>query len=151
MSVSREDTLTSPAWEFYVLPCWNLLTAAWGSYAITMISEVVPAPKVYLFFALFNTISRTSGFTGPFICSAIISRANGNSRVAYWFLVGLGALGVFFACLVNVEQAKIDNAKCESGAGCRADPQSWSGRPRSSTLTASAPSRRSVSSWRLLL
>ena len=29
-----------------------------------MISEVVPAPKVFMFFALFNTVGKTSGFIG---------------------------------------------------------------------------------------
>lgn len=113
------------AWEFWVLQVgcspatrrrqltiqfWNFQTAAWGSYSITMISEVIPAPKAYMFFALFNTISRTSGFTGPFICSAIIKQANGNTNVAYWFLVGLGVLGVAVLFMVDPVQAKIDNA-----------------------------------------
>jgi len=35
---------------------YNFTQAAWGSYNITMISEVVPAPKVFMFFALFNTV-----------------------------------------------------------------------------------------------
>jgi len=52
-----------------------------------MISEVVPAPKVMMFFALFNTVGKTSGFIGPFISSAIIKRANGNTNAAYWFLL----------------------------------------------------------------
>lgn len=99
------------AWEFWVIQCWNFQTAAWGSYSITMISEVVPAPKMYLFFALFATINRTSGFTGPFISSAINERAHGNTNAAYWFCLGLGLLGIVFVWMVDPDQAKIENAK----------------------------------------
>jgi MFS-type transporter involved in bile tolerance (Atg22 family) len=88
-------------------------TAAWGSYQVTMISEVVPAPKAYLFFALFNTVGKTSGFVGPFISSAIIKRAGGNTNASYWFLWAMGTLGVVVLWFVDPDRAKLDNAKCE--------------------------------------
>jgi len=78
-----------------------------------MITEVVPAPKAYMFFALFNTVGKTSGFIGPFISSAIIERANGNTNAAYWFLFAMGSLGAILLFFVNTDAAKIDNAKCE--------------------------------------
>lgn len=80
-----------------------------------MISEVVPAPKAYMFFALFNTVGKTSGFIGPFISSAIITRAGGNPNAAYWFLFGMGTIGAIVLWFVDTDQAKIDNAKCEWG------------------------------------
>lgn len=76
-----------------------------------MISEVVPAPKAFMFFALFNCVGKTSGFIGPFISSAIINRANGNNNTAYWFLFGMGLLGVFILYFVDTDKAKIDNAR----------------------------------------
>jgi MFS-type transporter involved in bile tolerance (Atg22 family) len=78
-----------------------------------MISEVVPAPKCYLFFALFNTVGKTSGFVGPLIASAIVTRAGGNTNYAYWFLLGMGMLGVFVLYFVDTDKAKLDNAKCK--------------------------------------
>ena len=69
-------------------------TAAWGAYATSMISEVVPAPKVYMFFALFNTVGKTSGFIGPFISSAIIKRAGGNTNASFWFLFAMGSVSL---------------------------------------------------------
>jgi len=89
---------------------WNFQTAAWGSYATTMISEVVPAPKVFLFFSLFNVVGKTSGFIGPFISSAIIQRANGSTSAAYWFLFAMGSLGAAILWFVDTDKAKEDNA-----------------------------------------
>ncbi|TQV97545.1 hypothetical protein V2A60_006704 [Cordyceps javanica] len=98
-------------WEFWVAQAWNFQTAAWGSYQITMISEVVPAPKAFLFFALFNCVGKTSGFIGPFISSAIIERANGKTNAAYWFLFGMGSVGCLALWFVDTDKAKRDNAR----------------------------------------
>lgn len=97
-------------WEFWLAQCWNFQTAAWGSYQVTMISEVVPAPKAYMFFALFNMVGKTSGFIGPFVSSAIISRANDNPSAAYWFLFAMGSVGAFALYWCDTDKAKRDNA-----------------------------------------
>lgn len=97
--------------EFWAAQCYNFMTAAWGSYQITMISEVVPAPKAFLFFALFNCVGKTSGFIGPFISSAIIERANGNTSAAYWFLFAMGSVGCITLWFVDTDKAKRDNAR----------------------------------------
>lgn len=94
---------------------YNFNQAAWGSYNIIMISEVVPAPKMYLFMALFNTVGKTSSFIGPFITSAIITRSGGNTNTAFYFLLPLGIIGWCILWFVDPNKAKIDNAKCESG------------------------------------
>lgn len=75
-----------------------------------MISEVVPAPKSMMFFAMFNTWGKTSGFIGPFITAAIIKRANGNTNAAFWFLFALGCVGNIVLWMVDPVQAKLDNA-----------------------------------------
>jgi MFS-type transporter involved in bile tolerance (Atg22 family) len=98
-------------WSFWLAQVWNFQTAAWGSYQVTMISEVVPAPKAYMFFALFNTVGKTSGFIGPFISSAIIERAGGNTSAAYWFLFSMGCIGVITLYFVDTDAAKADNAR----------------------------------------
>lgn len=77
-----------------------------------MISEVVPAPKCYMFFALFNTVGKTSGFLGPLIASAIVDRAGGNTNYAYWFLFNMGLTGVIVLWFVDTDKAKLDNARC---------------------------------------
>lgn len=41
-------TALTAEWEFWLASAYNFQTAAFGSYAVTMISEVVPAPKIYL-------------------------------------------------------------------------------------------------------
>lgn len=46
--------LTHTVWEFYFFQGFiGVMTAGWNTYSNTMISEVVPAPKMYLFFSLF--------------------------------------------------------------------------------------------------
>ena len=97
--------------EFWLAQCWNFQTAAWGSYQVTMISEVVPAPKAYMFFALFNVVGKTSGFIGPFVSSAIIARAKDNPSAAYWFLFAMGSVGAITLYFVDTDKAKRDNAK----------------------------------------
>ena len=110
-------------WEFWLASAWNFQTAAFGSYSTTMITEIVPAPKVFMFFALFNTVGKTSGFIGPFVTGAIIDRAGGNANQAFWFLLGMGLAGCGVLCFVNTDKAKIDSVKCESaeskGARCK--------------------------------
>ncbi|EGX93234.1 autophagy protein (Atg22), putative [Cordyceps militaris CM01] len=98
-------------WTFWAANAWNFNTAAWGSYQITMISEVVPAPKAFLFFALFNCVGKTSGFIGPFISSAIIERAHGETSAAYWFLFAMGSVGCVALWFVDTDKAKRDNAR----------------------------------------
>ena len=78
-----------------------------------MISEVVPAPKVYMFFALFNTVGKTSGFIGPLISSAIVTRAHGNTNYSFWFLFAMGTVGCCVLYFVNTDRSKIEIAKCE--------------------------------------
>ena len=78
-----------------------------------MISEVVPAPKVYMFFALFNTVGKTSGFIGPLISSAIVTRAGGNTNYSFWFLFSMGCVGCAVLFFVDTDRSKLEIAKCE--------------------------------------
>lgn len=86
--------------------------AAWSSYQVAFLSEIIPAPKAYLFFALFNTVGKTSSFIGPFISSAITQRTNGNANAAFWFTFAMGSVGAVILCFVDPKQAKLDSVKC---------------------------------------
>jgi len=88
--------------------------AAWASYQIAFLAEVVPAPKAYLFFALFNTVGKTSGFIGPFVSSAITTAAGGNTNMSFIFLFCMGLVGFIVLLFVNVDKAKLDNVQCKS-------------------------------------
>ena len=110
-SITYRHASPNSAWEFWLANVWNFQAAAWNSYYVIMLSEIVPQPKMYLFFALLNTVGKTSGFSGPFISSAIIDRANGNTNMAYWFLLGMGLVGWGVLLCVNVDKAKIDVAR----------------------------------------
>ena len=66
-----------------------------------------------MFYTLFNTVSKSTSFAGPFITAAIIKRAGGNNNVAFWFLVGLGVVALTLLWFVDTDKAKLDCAKCE--------------------------------------
>jgi MFS-type transporter involved in bile tolerance (Atg22 family) len=68
-------------WEFWVWSAvdgWMMLP--WYQIGFTMIADVVPVGKTFLFFSLFGIMGKTSAFVGPFITSAIITRMDGNSN-----------------------------------------------------------------------
>ena len=87
--------------------------ASWNSYYVIFCSELVPPPKMYMFFALLNVVGETSGFSGPFISSAIITAAHGNTNMAFWYILGTGIIGFIIICFVDVDKARIDVARCE--------------------------------------
>ena len=102
------------SWEFWFFQVWNITTACAATYNVTMISEVVPASKLFMFYSLFKTIVGGTGFTGPFIVAAIIKAAKGNSNMSFWFLTGIGMISTVLIYFVDTDKAKIDCAKCES-------------------------------------
>jgi hypothetical protein len=120
-----------------------------------MISEVVPAPKAYMFFALFNCVGKTSGFIGPFISSAIIKADGGRNNSAYWFLLGTGLIGLTILYFVDTDQAKIDSAACKfsfltpetsiQAWNTNEHLQTWNARLLNSTLTSRG--RRRSTTW----
>lgn len=75
-----------------------------------MMAEVSPAPKMYIFFALFNTLGKTAAFIGPFITSAIIDDAHGNTNTGFWFTFITGIVGLVLVLMVDTGKAKRDNA-----------------------------------------
>ncbi|KAF2479339.1 autophagy-related protein 22-like protein [Neohortaea acidophila] len=99
-------------WEFWLFQAWiGGASAAWQAYSTTLMAEVSPAPKMYIFFALFNTVGKTSSFVGPFISGAIIDDAKGNNNAGFWFPLFLSLLGLGLLLFVNVDKAKQDCAK----------------------------------------
>lgn len=75
-----------------------------------MMAEVSPAPKMYVFFALYNTLGKTAAFVGPFITGAIINDANGNTNQGFWFTFITGLVALILLAMVDTDKAKRDNA-----------------------------------------
>ncbi|ORX37517.1 putative autophagy protein [Kockovaella imperatae] len=98
-------------WAFWLAQAWNFQMAGWNAYQVAFLSEVVPAPKAYLFFALFNTVGKTSSFVGPFVSSAISAKTNGNTSAAYWFTLAMGTTGTAILWFVDPKKAKLDCVK----------------------------------------
>ncbi|KAN0132849.1 Autophagy-related protein 22-like protein [Lactarius tabidus] len=74
-------------WEIWLYQVfYELMVCPWYAYSQTMISEVSPPPQLFLFFALFSVIGKTSAFIGPFVSEAIISASGNNDNMPFTFL-----------------------------------------------------------------
>ncbi|KAK5239154.1 hypothetical protein LTR16_012214, partial [Cryomyces antarcticus] len=78
-------------WEVWVYQAfYGLFVCPWYSYSQTMISEVTPRGKEFLFFSLFSIIGKTSSFIGPLVSSAIIDASPSlNNSTPFYFLFAL--------------------------------------------------------------
>lgn len=99
-------------WEFWWWQAYNFFMAAWNAYQVAFLAEVVPVSKAYMYFSLFNTVGRTSGFIGPLISAAITTVSGNNYNMPFWFLFSMGFVGWIALYFVNTDKAKLDNAKC---------------------------------------
>lgn len=99
-------------WEVWAYQAfYGLFVCPWYSYSQTMISEVTPAGKEFLFFSLFSIIGKTSAFIGPFVSSAIIDRT-GNNSSPFYFLFSLSVAScAWLYFFVDVRKSKIEQ-KC---------------------------------------
>lgn len=82
------------------------MISPWYSYGQTMISEVSPLSQMFLFFALFSIVGKTSAFIGPFVSDAIIQDAGGNNNVCFAFLLALGCVGLVLLWLIDMPEAR---------------------------------------------
>ncbi|KIY62022.1 hypothetical protein CYLTODRAFT_459347 [Cylindrobasidium torrendii FP15055 ss-10] len=99
-------------WEIWLYQTfYGLLVCPWYAYSQTMISEVSPLPQMFLFFALFSVVGKTSAFIGPFVSSAIISASDNNDNMPFAFLFGLGVLSTGFLWMVDVDKSRIECAE----------------------------------------
>lgn len=83
----------------------------WYSYSQTMISEVTPRGKEFLFFSLFSIIGKTSSFIGPLVSSAIIDDT-GNNSSPFYFLFALSICSfLFLLFFVDVKKSRVEQAE----------------------------------------
>ncbi|KAK2460955.1 hypothetical protein APHAL10511_007425 [Amanita phalloides] len=96
-------------WEIWLFQAfYGLMVCPWYAYSQTMISEVSPQPQMFLFFALFSVIGKTSAFIGPFISSAIITGSGDNDNMPFAFLFGLGTCSTIFLWLLDPAKSRIE-------------------------------------------
>ncbi|KAI1608700.1 UMF1 family MFS transporter [Exophiala viscosa] len=81
-------------WEFWLYQViYGIFVCQWYAYSQTMISEVTPRGKEFLFFSLYSIMGKTSAFIGPIVSSAIIDASpSGNNSLPFYFLFGLSLL-----------------------------------------------------------
>ncbi|KAH8691758.1 autophagy-related protein 22-like protein [Phaeosphaeriaceae sp. PMI808] len=96
-------------WEVWAYQAfYGLLVCPWYSYSQTMISEVTPPGKEFLFFSLFSIIGKTSAFIGPLVSSAIIDET-GNNSSPFYFLFSLSVAScVWLYFFVDVGKSKTE-------------------------------------------
>ncbi|KAF1915647.1 autophagy-related protein 22-like protein [Ampelomyces quisqualis] len=99
-------------WEVWVYQAfYGLLVCPWYSYSQTMISEVTPRGKEFLFFSLFSIVGKTSAFIGPLVSSAIIDDT-GNNSSPFYFLFALSlASAAWLWFFVDVEKSRVEQDK----------------------------------------
>ncbi|KII85097.1 hypothetical protein PLICRDRAFT_145783 [Plicaturopsis crispa FD-325 SS-3] len=96
-------------WEIWLYQTfYGLMVCPWYAYSQTMISEVAPLPQMFLFFALFSVVGKTSAFIGPFVTSAIIADSGNNNNMPFAFLFAVGVVSTVFLYLVDVPKSRIE-------------------------------------------
>jgi MFS-type transporter involved in bile tolerance (Atg22 family) len=97
------------AWEVWVYQAfYGLFVCPWYSYSQTMISEVTPRGREFLFFSLFSIVGKTSAFIGPLVSSAIIDDT-GNNSSPFYFLFALSLVScAFLYFFVDVEKSRVE-------------------------------------------
>ncbi|TFK40194.1 MFS general substrate transporter [Crucibulum laeve] len=96
-------------WEIWLYQVfYGLMVCPWYAYSQTMISEVSPLPQMFLFFALFSVVGKTSAFIGPLVSSAIITASNNNDNMPFAFLFALGVVSTLFLWMVDVPKSRLE-------------------------------------------
>ncbi|EIW83924.1 MFS general substrate transporter [Coniophora puteana RWD-64-598 SS2] len=96
-------------WEIWLYQVfYGLMVCPWYAYSQTMISEVSPLPQMFLFFALFSVVGKTSAFIGPLVSSAIITASGNNNNMPFAFLFGLGTASTIFLYMVDVKKSRVE-------------------------------------------
>lgn len=94
-------------WEVWAYQAYyGFAVCPWYAYSQTMISEVSPLPQMFLFFALFSVMGKTSAFIGPLVSSAIITASGGNDSMPFAFLFGLGVSSTIFLWMIDVDKSR---------------------------------------------
>lgn len=91
---------------------YGLFVCPWYSYSQTMISEVTPRGREFLFFSLFSIIGKTSSFIGPLVSSAIIDASpSQNNSSPFYFLFALSAVSfLFMLFFVDLDKSRKEQA-----------------------------------------
>lgn len=92
------------AYEAY----FGLFVCQWYQLPFTFISDLVPRPKLFLFWSLFTISGKTSAFVGPFVTSAIIDRTGGNTNMAFAFLLPICIIGMVLLWFVDPDKALLE-------------------------------------------
>lgn len=81
-------------WEIWAYQAYyGFVVCPWYSYSLTMVSEITPRGREYLFFSLFGIFGKVSAFIGPIVSSAIIDASpSNNSSLPFYFLFGVSLL-----------------------------------------------------------
>src|SRR6201992_4338067 len=101
-------------WEVWLYQVYyGLFVCPWYSYSQTMISEVTPRGREFLFFSLFSLIGKTSALIAPIVRSAIRDATpSDNESTPFYFLFALSLASFLFLLLfVDVKKSREEQAK----------------------------------------
>ena len=96
-------------WEnWFYNAYYGVLINPYYVYSSTMMSEVCPRGKEFVFFAIFSTINKTSSFIGPFVSSAIIDDT-GNNNTGFSFLLAICILSLVSSFFLDEDKARVQS------------------------------------------
>lgn len=95
-------------WELWFYQAYNgFLITPYYAYSSTMMSEVCPRGKEFIFFAIFSVVNKTSSWIGPFITSAIADRSN-NDYTGFPFILGMCVLSLVVTYFIDQKKSRIE-------------------------------------------
>ncbi|CAN6631609.1 hypothetical protein TRVA0_013S01156 [Trichomonascus vanleenenianus] len=95
-------------WEVWLYNAYSgLLISPYYAYSSTMMSEVCPRGKEFIFFSIFSVVNKTSSWIGPFITSAITNKTN-NNWSGFPFVFALCAVSVICTFFIDLKKARIE-------------------------------------------
>lgn len=95
-------------WELWFYQAYNgLLITPYYAYSSTMMSEVCPRGKEFIFFAIFSVVNKTSSWIGPFITSAIADRTN-NDYTGFPFILGICIVSLVVTSFIDQKKSRVE-------------------------------------------
>ncbi|RUP40942.1 LOW QUALITY PROTEIN: autophagy-related protein 22-like protein [Jimgerdemannia flammicorona] len=92
-------------WEYYLYQVYfGIFTAPTYAYTQTMMSELIPAGRENMFFALFGIANKVSSFVGPLVIGAVIQATN-NEWDGFLICSALQVLACIVFAIVNMRKA----------------------------------------------
>lgn len=95
-------------WEIWFYNAYSgFFISPYYAYSSTMMSEVCPRGKEFIFFAIFSVVNKTSSWIGPFITSAIIDQSH-NNWTGFPFILALCVVSIIITSFIDLTKSRVE-------------------------------------------